>query len=193
MKNHLLSSFQKAIKHWWVSLIVGIVALVLGIICMFTPLATFAALTFVFVISFFIGGISEIAFAITNRDSMRNWGWTLAMGIIDLIFAIILLNNMSLAPLMLCYLVAFWILLQSMWGVGMSSDLQSFKGSGWGWLLALSILGIIAAILLLFQPEVAGIFAVYIVAFAFIAYGILRIYLSYRLKSLEKYLPEEDK
>jgi len=191
MENHLLSSFKKAIKHWWVSLLVGIIAIALGIWCMFTPLTTFAALTIVFVVSFFVGGISEIAFSLANKDSMKNWGWTLAVGIIDLIFAIILLANMELAPLMLCYLIAFWIMLQAIWGIGMSLDLQAIKNSGWGWLLALSILGLFASFLLLFQPAVAGLFAAYIIAFAFLAYGILRIYLAFRLKSLEKYLPKD--
>ncbi len=192
MDNHLLSSFKKAIKHWWVSLLVGIIAVALGLWCMFTPLTTFAALTIVFVISFFIGGISEIVFALANKDAMKNWGWTLAMGIIDFIFAIILLANMAIAPLMLCYLIAFWIMLQSIWGIGMSLDLQSIKGSGWGWLLALSILGVFSSIILLFQPAIAGIFAAYIISFGFLAYGILRIYLAFRLKNLEKYLPKDN-
>lgn len=193
MEDHLLHSFKKAIKHWWASLLIGIIAIVLGIVCMFTPFATFTALSLLFVCSFFVGGIFEILFALNNRDSIKNWGWTLGVGIVDLIFAIILLMNMELAPLMLAYLIAFWIMLQSFWGIGMSFDLQSIKGSGWGWLLALSILGIITSILLLFQPAVAGIFAAYIVAFGFLFYGIFRIYLALRLKSLHKYLPDDDK
>lgn len=190
MENHLLSSFKKAVKYWWVSLLVGIIAVVLGIVCMFTPFTTFTALALLFVCSFFVGGISEIAFAIANKDTIKNWGWTLAVGIIDFIFAIILLMNLELAPLMLAYLIAFWIMLQSFWGIGMSFELQPIKGSGWGWLLALSILGVIASILLLFQPAVAGLFAAYIVAFGFLAYGIFRIYLAFRLKTLHKYFPD---
>jgi len=100
---------------------------------------------------------------------------------------------MELAPLMLCYLIAFWIMLQSMWGIGISFDLQSLKESGWGWLLALSILGVFASVLLLFQPQVAGLFAAYIISFGFIVYGILRIYLAFRLKSLNKYLSDDRK
>lgn len=193
MENHLLSSFKKAIKHWWVSLLVGIVAVIVGFWCMSTPLETFATISILFVISFFIGGISEIVFAIANKDSMNNWGWTLAMGIIDILFAIFLMSNMALAPLMLCYLIAFWLLFQSIWGIGMAVDLKNIPGSGWGWLLALAILALFASMLLLFQPPVAGLFAVYIISFSFISYGIFRIYLGFRLKSMTKYLPEDNK
>lgn len=192
MENYLLSSFKKAVKHWWVSLLIGIIAVIVGLFCMFTPFTTFAALTILFVVSFFVGGICEIVFAISNKNIMRNWGWTLAMGIIDLIFAIILLANMELAPIMLCYLIAFWMLIQSIWGIGMAFDLQPVQNSGWGWLLALSILGVFASILLLFQPAVAGLFAAYILSFSFLFYGIFRIYLAFRLKSMHKYLPKDN-
>lgn len=192
MENHLLSSIKRAVKNWWVSLLVGIIAVLLGTWCLFTPLTTFVALTLIFVICFFIGGISEIVFAVSNRNVLRNWGWSLAMGIIDFIFAIVLLSNMEIAPILFCYLIAFWILIQSIWAVGMSLDLQQYKGIGWGWLLALSILGILFALVLLFQPAIAGLFAAYIIAFSFLSYGIFRIYLAFRLKSLHKYLPKED-
>lgn len=192
METNLFTSVKKAIKYWWVSLLVGIIALILGIFCLFTPFSTFAALTILFVASFLVGGIAEIVFAISNRETLNGWGWTLAMGIIDIIFAVILMANMELAPLMLCYLIAFWMLIQSIWGIGMACDLQPVKHSGWGWLLALSILGVLASILLLFQPAVAGLFAAYIISFALLTYGIMRIYIAFKLKSMHKYLPENN-
>ncbi|QIK54129.1 HdeD family acid-resistance protein [Dysgonomonas sp. HDW5A] len=191
MENHLLSTFKRAVKNWWISLLVGIVAVVVGFICMFTPFATFAAITLLFVFSFFVGGISEIVFALSNKNVIHNWGWTLAMGIIDLLFAVFLLANLDIAPLMLCYFIAFWILIQSIWGIGMAFDLQSVRNSGWGWVLALSILSVFASIILLFQPAIAGLFAAYIISFAFIFYGILRIFLAFKLKTLVKYLPKD--
>ncbi|HCO68155.1 MAG TPA: hypothetical protein DIT04_10440, partial [Dysgonomonas sp.] len=190
--NRLLSSFKQAVKYWWVSLLVGVIAVILGIVCLFTPFATFTALTFLFIFAFLMGGIAEIVFALANKNSIHNWGWTLAVGIIDIVFAIILLMNLELAPLMLAYLIAFWIMLQSFWGIGMAFDLQSVRGSGWGWLLALSIMGVIASILLLFQPAVAGLFAAYIVAFGFLFYGIFRIYLAFRLKNIHNHLSDND-
>lgn len=191
MDNFLLSSYKKAVKNWWVSLVIGVIAIILGMICMFTPLATFATLSFLFVISFLIGGIAEIAFAVTNRASLSNWGWTLAIGIIDIIFAFILLANPMLAPFMLCYLIACWILIQSIWGIGMAVDLKDVPESGWGWLLALSILGVLASILLLLQPAIVGLFAAYFVAFGFLAYGVLRIYMAFRLKACKKYFTDD--
>lgn len=192
MEAPLLSTIIETVKHWWISLLIGIIAVIIGFICMFTPFATFAAITFLFILSFFVGGISEIIFAVANKNTINNWGWTLAIGVIDLLFAIFLLANLDIAPLMLCYFIAFWILLQSIWGIGMAFDLHSAKISGWGWVLALSILSVFASIIILFQPAIAGLFTAYIISFGFIFYGILRIFLAFKLKSLVKYLPEDN-
>jgi len=189
----MFTSLKQAVKNWWIFLLVGIIAVVLGIWCMVTPLTTFIALTFVFVISFMISGISEIIFALTNRECIKNWGWILALGILELIFAIFLLVNMSITPLVFSYFIAFWVLIQAIWGIAMAFDLKKISNSGWGWLLALSILGIIVAIILLSQPLIAGISAAMILSFGFLAYGILRIYIAFRLKSLHKYLPDNEK
>lgn len=189
MDKHLITSFRSSVKNWWVSLIVGIISIVLSIVCAFTPMAAFATLSLFLVISFLIGGISEIAFAVSNRKRLDHWGWMFAMGIIDLIFATTVLCNPLLAPLILSYLIAFWILLQSIWGIGMSLHLQA-KGNGWGWLLSLSILGVLTSLLLFLRPEVVILFTAYILSFGFLCYGIFRIYLSFKIKSLEKYLSE---
>lgn len=184
MENGLLSTVEKSAKYWWISLIIGILAIGLGICCLFTPMDTFQALSIVFIISFIVGGILEITFALSNTKIMNNWGWTLAMGIIDVIFGIILICNPDLAPLFLAYLIAFWVLLRSIWGIGVSMDLQQIKNSQWGWLLALSILGVIISLILLFKPEITALFTAYIISFAFIFYGIFRIYYSIRLKDI---------
>ncbi len=188
MENDLLNTVRRAVKNWWVSLLVGIICVAFGIWCLVTPLETFLALTILFVAGFFISGIFEIVFAITNRDSMNNWGWTLAIGIIDILFAVLLLSNPALAPAVLVYFIIFWLMFQSFWGIGTSIDLSKFKNSGWGWLLAIAILGLILSIVLLFQPVIAGVMASYLFSSIFILYGIFRIILGIRLKSYHNYL-----
>lgn len=191
MNNNLFSTLQSAVKHWWVSLLVGIISLGLGIWCFATPLSTFVALTIIFVIAFFVGGMSEIIFAIANRNVLKNWGWSLVVGIIDFVFAIILLSNPTLAPLVFCYLVAFWIFFRAVWGISMSLDLKQYKDSNWGFLLFLSIIGIILAVILLIQPMIAGLMAAYVIALCFIFNGIFRIFLAFRLKTLHKNFVKE--
>ncbi|MFR9165689.1 MAG: HdeD family acid-resistance protein [Dysgonomonas sp.] len=188
MENGLKKSIRKAVKNWWISLLIGILCVALGIWCAVTPLSTFLALTILFVAGFIVTGIFEIGFAITNRDSIDGWGWTLAVGIIDLVLGIVLIANPMMAPAVLVYFIIFWLMFQSFWGIGVSIDLSKSEHSGWGWLLAFAILGLILSIILLFQPVIAGEIAAYMLAAIFVVYGIFRIMLSIKLKSLNKYL-----
>lgn len=190
MNNRLQSSFRDAVKNWWVSILIGIFAAILGVWCIFTPLSTFLAMTILFVVGFFVGGIFEIIFAITNMNSMRNWGWTLVIGIIDVVFGIILMSNMLISAEVLNYFIIFWILFQSIWGIGVSLDLKNIQGSGWGVLLVLCIVGVLFAIACLFQPDISAVFAAYMLGFSFLTYGIFRIYLGVRLRSIHKNLEE---
>jgi len=186
MKDQILESAKKTVKNWWVSLVIGILALILGIWSLVTPDVTLVALTYVFICAFFIGGILEIAFAISNKDCLNGWGWTLAGGIIDVVFGLlILVLPVISAAVILVYFVGFWIMFRCVWIIGEAIELHRMDVKGWGWTLALGILGILFSITFLISPLFTG--ALFIVAFvstAFIIYGIFRIYLAFRLKSI---------
>ena len=46
-----------------------------------------------------------------SRDSLPNWGWGLAGGLFDIIFALILLSNPALTATTLPFVVGFWIII----------------------------------------------------------------------------------
>lgn len=185
MRN-LITGLKEAVKNWWISLVIGILLLIVGIWSLFTPFETFAVLTVLFVVAFFIEGILEIIFAISNRKIQSGWGWDLALGIIDVILAIYLIINMAIAPLVLSMVIAIWVLIRSIWEIAISIDLKRVPGSGWGWLLTLGILGIILAAFMLFRPVFTAALSAYFIGFALILYGIFRIYLAFRLRRLHK-------
>jgi len=187
MRDQIYQSVKQAVKNWWVSLVIGILAVILGIWSLVTPDVTLVALTYVFIFVFLFGGILEIIFAVSNRDALTGWGWTLAGGVIDIIFGLLILAMPPItAAVVLVYFVGFWIMFRSIWAIGEAVELKRLGFRDWGWTLALAILGILFAITFLMSPLFTG--AVFIVAFvstAFIIYGIFRIYLGFRLKSLK--------
>ncbi|NDW19748.1 hypothetical protein D0T53_12645 [Dysgonomonas sp. 216] len=176
MNNDLRHEVKRTARNWWISLLVGIVSIGLGIWCFIRLDTTFLALSFVFVAGFLISGLFDIMYASSNREN-SGWGWYLAIGIIDIIFGIVLLANPLLAPVVLAYFIAFWLMFQSFWGIGISMDLQRLNRKGWGWLLAWAILGLLLSVLLLVQPEITGIIAAIVTASVFIVYGIFRVIL----------------
>lgn len=188
----LVEEMRGAVRHWWTSLIIGLLAVVLGVWCFFTPLATLGALTMLFIVAFFVSGLFEVVFAVGNRR-MRGWGWTLAGGIIDLLLGVMLAASPApAATAVLIYFVGFWIMLRSVWAIGWTSELGSVGVRGWGWLLALAIVGFIFSLVFIFSsPIFGGVFVVAFFSTAMIFYGIFRIWLAVKLKAVKDAVSEE--
>jgi uncharacterized membrane protein HdeD (DUF308 family) len=194
MKNDLFYSVKQAVKYWWVSLLIGLLAIGLGIWCLSSPWATIAALSIVFAASFFVSGIFEIIFAISNKNTLKGWGWTLVSGIIDLLFGIMLISmSPAVIAIVLSYFVGFWLLFQSIWGIGGAAELQRNGVKGWGWLMALAILGVLMSFLFIMSPALTSGFIVSLISISFVVYGIFRIYLGVKLRSLHKEMEDIEK
>lgn len=71
-----------------------------------------------------------------------------------------------------------------MMGIAWSIELKKFKISDFGWLLFLSILGVIFSFVLLWNPIFAGLTVAVFTGIALIAVGIFQIYLSFALKKI---------
>jgi uncharacterized membrane protein HdeD (DUF308 family) len=69
------------------SMLTALLAIALGLILIFRPLAGVLTLTMVLVAFFIIEGVASIIGAIEHRQHLRSWGWVLFSGIIDLFLA----------------------------------------------------------------------------------------------------------
>lgn len=193
MKNYFLSSVKKAVKYWWISPIIGVIAIILGVLCLANPLTTLSMLAALFVAGFLISGLFEVVFAISNREVLNGWGWTLASGIISILFGLILLAMPIETMTVLLFFVGFWAMFQSIWAIGSAIELQRSGIKGWGWVLAFGILGLIFSFILITNPLFAAGFIIYLFAFILLTYGFVRIFYGFRLRSIHKELEDMDK
>ena len=60
--------------YWYLPLILGIIFVILGVIIFMTPVQFFITLSILFSITFLASGILEIAYTISNRRKLDNWG-----------------------------------------------------------------------------------------------------------------------
>ena len=186
----MIDSMKKSVKNWWVSLLVGILAIIMGIWCFTSPGASLLGLTYVFIIGFLLSGILDICFAVSNRNNMYGWRWNLAGGILEVLLGIMLLMMpTTFVTGILVYMVGFWILFRSIWGIGESCQLQILGVKGWGWSLALSIISLLFSLLYLLSPGFGkGIFVVALVGCSMLVYGIFRIVIAFKLREIGKKL-----
>src|SRR5690625_3521100 len=97
MPHLFFNSIRKAIKHWYLPLLVGLFFIVVSIIVFTSPMTSFVALALLFSISFLLSGIAEMIFALTNKDQLRNWGWALGFGIITTLVGVLLILDTELS------------------------------------------------------------------------------------------------
>jgi len=84
------------------------------------------------------------------------------------------------------FIIAFWLMFRGFSSVGYAMDLKRYGTKEWGWYTAFGILAIVCSLIILWQPTVGAIYAVYMISFAFLIIGFFRIMLSFELKNLHK-------
>lgn len=188
MESTVLSTVKSSTKNWWLSIILGVLFILLGIWVFRTPLASYISLSMLFSVFIFISGIFGIIFAVSNRKQMEGWGWHLAGGILDLLIGSLLVLHPAVTMTILPFYVGFWVLFRGIFGIGLSFQFKSFGVPNWGLLLVFGILTVLFSFLLLLNPAFTGLWIVYMTAFAFIVMGIFRIILGFNLRKIHKYL-----
>jgi len=72
------------------ALLTAVLAIVLGLILIFRPLAGVLTLTMVLIAFFILEGVTAIALAVQHREHLKSWGWVLFSGIVDLLLAFLI-------------------------------------------------------------------------------------------------------
>ena len=171
-------------RPWWLTLISGILATLIGAILLWSPLKT-QANAYLFLVTFLgiwwmIQGIFDIIAIFIDRAM---WGWKLFMGIISIMAgAYILMYPLASAVA----LPKIFVLVLGIWGLmyGVILLITAFQGGGWGAGI-LGGLGIIFGLALManYSDFGMGLAMIWTAAvFAFIG-GIVMIFQSFKQKS----------
>ncbi len=186
MMNRINKENSFVVRHWWISLVLGVLYVMLAIWLLLNPLVSYLTLSMLFSIFMLVSGIFEIIFALFNRKNKSCWGWYLAGGFIDLIVGIMLISIPGLSASVLPLILALWLMFRGVSGIGYSIELRRNGIRNWGWDMALSILAVFFSIGIIWLPVAGALTFVFITAYAFLFLGAFRIMLSIRLKDMHK-------
>lgn len=186
METTNLRPVKEPAKHWYLKLFLGIIYIIVGIWVFVTPVTLYIALSLLFGISFLVTGILQITYSSSNRKIIAHWGWTLTIGILELLVGILLLANPKLSMAVLPLYVSFVLLFRSITGIGFAFLLRKHQIRYWEWALALGILGLIFSFILLWNPLLTASLIVIITGIAFLLTGFSKVFSSFRLKKWNK-------
>ena len=175
---------ENQIKHWWLSVLLGVLLFIMGVWVIMTPVESYITLAIFFSAVIFVSGISGLIFTLANKNRLQGWGWHLISALLDLLFGTILLIYPQLSMIILPFIVAFWFMFSGFSAIGLSGEYKRMGLGSSGWGVAFGVLTIILAFVMIFKPLVGALTIVYMTGFAFMSLGIFRIMLGLQLKKL---------
>ncbi len=108
----------------------------------------------------------------------RSWV-TLVSGILDIIVGVLFLCSYDVGGLTIAYLFAIWFFVDSLVGIIFSWHLKDFANGYFIFNLILNIFSLIIAVFLIFNPVIAALSLIWLVAFWLLVFGINEIVLAW--------------
>ena len=173
------------VRHWWMYLIIGVLAFILGVFMLVNPAITYEMMTLLLGLALMVFGIIELIVGLFSRNIFVTRAAVLIGAILNIVLGILLAANPGIAALTLPLILGMWMLYQSFMMISYAGDLKGFKVKGYGLTLFCVIVLLILALLILLRPMTVGVFTVAIyISLSFVIYGLAEIVSAFRLKSI---------
>ncbi len=181
MANIQKNSSKVISNFWWLTLTVGIVYTIVGILMLKNPLSSFYTLCVIAGIPLIISGIFETYLTIVNRKKMGH-DWLVFSGLIDLGIGLILVSNPKFILILVTLLISLLLIYQAVVVIRKAIHLRGTNPKGWKWMLGAGILLIILTAILIIKPEIVGAALSVWLGITFIIFGLYRIILFFKVK-----------
>ena len=137
------------------NIIAGVLLIAAGVYCLCNQ--DIAALTAGLMVGIFmlVSGVIEIVVFAATSGVLFGSGWLLLDGILTVILSLFLLFNQWFTMMSLPLLFTVWLLFYGISRFVSAFDLRAFGVRGWGWVLAIGILLILAGFLCMMDPWVS--------------------------------------
>ena len=162
---------------WWLILLEGIAALIIGVLLIAYPQATFTFMVVLLGIYWLIAGIFKI---ISIFVESSQWGLKLLIGVLGIIAGIIVLQYPFVSSKTVAWVFIVVLGLDGI-SIGILALIQAFQGGGWG-PGVLGILSILFGIVILANSVISALILPYVLGIFAIIGGIAAIIMAFRVK-----------
>ncbi len=152
-----------------ISVILGVLLVIGGFSCMFTPLATFLSTGYYLGIMMLVYGVAGIIRAASRKADALEWILNILAVIVGLI-ALFRPGSTLVFDRMILVIIACWFVVQGAIQIAISIRLKPVK-KGWYWGLIAGILGILVGIYSWFHPVLTAVTSGILIGFYFVESG----------------------
>lgn len=182
---HLTSRVARAVKHWWLMLIAGLLCIAMGIVVFVFPMQSYVTLAILFGVLMLVVGATQLAVAYMSGNYLTMRGYMIVGGALDLILGIFLCVYPDVTLLVIPVLVGLWLMYHSFMIIAWGGDMETFNLGGSGLVIVGGILLLLFSIFILINPLSAGVTTVIVLTgIGLILFGILTSLLSLKLKNI---------
>lgn len=174
-------------RDWWMILVRGLAAIAFGAVCFLWPATSLLALVLVWGVYALVDGVGAIVWGARAR-----WGLMVLVGAVSVVGGLIAFFWPGITALALLYLIAAWAFVRGFAEIGASIRLRRRIENEW--MLAVGgVLSIVFGVLVAMFPRAGAVSVIWALGMFSIAFGVLAVGLSFRLRSLQRYLRVQQK
>ena len=162
---------------WWLVLLEGIFAIIIGILLLSKPGMTTAVLVQVIGIYWFIAGILNIVSIFIDHTA---WGWKLFIGILGIIAGLLIIQHPLWSTVLIPTTLIIVLGIEGLI-IGAINIVRAFRGGGLG-MGVLGALSIIFGIILLMNPVIGAAALPWVLGIFAIVGGIVAIIGAFRMR-----------
>ena len=170
-------------KIWIFAIIRGVLAIIFGLIALFSPIATALALAIVIGVYAIVNGVFDIIEAIRHRGS-SSMVLRIVLGVVSILFGMLVLVWPGISLAILVIMVGIWAIIIGILQIVSSVRHRAIPNSGWVWGIIGGALSILFGILVLICPGTCLVTIILIIGIWAIVWGVTLIVLGVQLRKV---------
>jgi len=172
-------------KIWWAVLLRGLCGIGFGVLAFTMPGLTLASLVMLFGWAAILGGVFEIAGAISGRGKSDDWWIWLLQGVVGVLVGALTFRTPEVTALVLLFFISVWALatgvLQIIAAIRLRHEIKNE-----GWMIVSGFASIALAVILLANPAVGALGLIYYIGGTALLSGLVLVLLALSLRRLAK-------
>jgi uncharacterized membrane protein HdeD (DUF308 family) len=170
---------QPVQQFWWIALLQGICAIIIGALLVAEPAETFLALLPLIGIYWLVIGILSLVRIFIDRSVP--WIFSLLTGLIGVLAGIAVLRHPMIAAIMIPTVLVIVLGVQGL-VMGILQIIEGFKGGG-AWSFILGVINILVGLLLLGRPMAAALAVPLVLGILLLVEGLCLLIWAFRVRS----------
>jgi uncharacterized membrane protein HdeD (DUF308 family) len=166
---------------WWLMVLRGIAAIVLGLIAVFAPTDTVLALLLFLGIYLIVDGVFGLVSSVMAGRRQERWGLLVAESLFNILVGAILLLEPGIGLVVFMLLLAAWAIVT---GALMIGTAMNHKRDGKGWLVGGGLISVVFGILLAVAPVIGAVVLTWWLGVYALMFGVALVIFGFRLRSI---------